>query len=295
MRRELPSATIFQAQTIAVLASVLDQPTLPRFLPFVQMRAGTTKTPILIAHGLDGCTSFSKLARQIETEHSIYGILAKGVDGMEDPLDCVEDMAQYYVEGLNELQPCGPYILIGYSFGGLVALEMARRLSDRGEHIGLLVLIDAYPHPRNLPPGQRIRLTLQRTQRHLAEMKQRQIRDAIAYLVGGLQRRFGFAGADGGRGLSATSRLSFAYTTSQVKNKSYLALARYRPQAYCGDMKFIKSENDTYFPGDPRSVWSHLVRSVDVETVPGNHLNMVSTHSEALAPILTRYLQEALR
>jgi pimeloyl-ACP methyl ester carboxylesterase len=52
---------------------------------------------------------------------------------MEEPFDCVEDMAQYYVEGLNELQPCGPYILIGYSFGGLVALEMAQRLSDSGE------------------------------------------------------------------------------------------------------------------------------------------------------------------
>ncbi len=294
MRRELPSATIFHAPTIAAMASVLDQPDLPRFSPFVQMRAGSKKPPILIAHGLDGCTSFSKLARQIQTEHSIYGILAKGVDGMEDPFDCVEDMAQYYVDGLNELQPYGPYILIGYSFGGLVALEMAQRLSESGKQVGLLVLIDAYPHPRNLSLGQRIRLTVQRTQTHLAQMKRRQIRDAIAYLVDGLKRRSGIAGADRGQDISDTSRLSFAHTTLQVKDKSYEALARYRPQPYRGDMKFIKSENDTYFPGDPLSVWSHLARTVDVETVPGNHLNMVSTHSEGLAPVLTRYLQEAV-
>ena len=114
MGREVPSATIFHAQTIAALASVLDRTTLPRFSPFVQIKAGTKKPPILIAPGLDGCTSFSKLAKRIQTEHPIYGIQAKGVDGMENPFDCVEDMARYYVEELNELQPCGPYILIGY-------------------------------------------------------------------------------------------------------------------------------------------------------------------------------------
>ena len=69
------------------------------------MKTGTGKPPILIAPGLDGCASFSKLAKRIQTEHPIYGIQAKGVDGMENPFDCVEDMAQYYVEGLNELQP----------------------------------------------------------------------------------------------------------------------------------------------------------------------------------------------
>ena len=62
------------------------------------------------------------------------------------------------------------------------------------------------------------------------------------------------------------SRLSLARTTLQVKDKSYVALARYRPRAYCGDMKFIKSENDTYFPGDPHPVWvefSAYLRSRD--------------------------------
>src|ERR1035438_1996575 len=183
MGREVPSATIFHAQTIAALASVLDRTTLPRFSPFVQIKAGTKKPPILIAPGLDGCTSFSKLAKRIQTEHPIYGIQAKGVDGMENPFDCVEDMARYYVEELNELQPCGPYILIGYSFGGLVALEMAQRLSDGGKHVGLLVLIDAYPHPRTLSTGQRLRLTVQRAVRHISEMRQRPIGGAIAYLL----------------------------------------------------------------------------------------------------------------
>jgi acetoacetyl-CoA synthetase len=147
---ELPSATIFRAPTIATLASLLDQPELPRFSPFVQLKAGSQKTPIIIAHGLDGCASFSGLARRIQTDHPIYGIQAKGVDGLEEPQDRIEDMAQFYLDALNELQPHGPYILIGYSFGGLVALEMAQRLSEQKKDVGLLMLVDAYPHPRYL-------------------------------------------------------------------------------------------------------------------------------------------------
>lgn len=131
---------------------------------------------------------------------------------MEKPFDCVEDMARYYVKGLNELQPCGPYILIGYSFGCLVALEMAQRLSDSGKQIGLLVLIDAYPHPRTLSKGRRLRLTVQRAARHISEMRQRPIGGAIAYLLDGLKRRFGVSEADGSQD-SDMSRLSFAHTS----------------------------------------------------------------------------------
>jgi acetoacetyl-CoA synthetase len=290
--RELPSATIFRAQTIAALASVLDQPNLPRFSPFVKMKAGTGGTPILIAPGLDGCASFSKLAKRIQTDHPIYGIQAKGVDGMENPFDCVEDMAQYYVEGLAEFQPNGPYILIGYSFGGLVALEMAQHLFDSGKQVGLLVLIDAYPHPRNLSSGQRVRLSVQRAARHISEMKEKPIHGAMAYFFSGLNRRLGIAGANDGQDALAMSRLSLARTTLKVKHMSYVALARYRPRAYSGDMKFIKSENDTYFPGDPRPVWANLARTFEVETVSGNHLDMVTTHFEGLAAALTRYLSE---
>jgi hypothetical protein len=79
--REMASATIFRAPTIATLASLLDQPELPWFSPFVQLKAGGQKTPIVIAHGLDGRASFSGLAKRIQTDHPVYGIQAKGLMG----------------------------------------------------------------------------------------------------------------------------------------------------------------------------------------------------------------------
>ena len=60
--------------------------------------------------------------------HSDYGIQAKGVDGLEEPFDRVEDLAAFYLRSLSEIQPHGPYLLVGYCFEGLVALEMAHSL-----------------------------------------------------------------------------------------------------------------------------------------------------------------------
>ena len=291
--RELPSATIFHAPTIAALASVLEQPTLPRFSPFIPLKKGNQQPPILMAHGLGGRARFTELARHIHTSHPIYGIQAKGIDGREEPFDRIEDMAHFYLEALKEFQPLGPYILIGYSFGGLVALEMAQRLSDEGKEIGLLVLIDAYPHPRWMSASQRLRLGLQRSRRRISQMRQKPFYDSIAYFLDGLKRRLRIAEAAHDAPLKG-SRLSLGRTTLQVKAKAYAALASYRPRPYRGKIKFVKSEGDTFFPGDPVPVWADLAPDLEVETVPGNHLDMVTDQFESLAAALTHYLREAL-
>jgi acetoacetyl-CoA synthetase len=291
--RELPSAIIFHAPTIAALASVLEQPTLPQFSPFIPLKKGNRQPPILMAHGLGGRARFTELAQHIRTDHPIYGIQAKGIDGREEPFDRIEEMAHFYLEALKEFQPRGPYILIGYSFGGLVALEMAQRLSEEGSEIGLLVLIDAYPHPGFMSRSQRLRLGLQRSRRRIAQLRQKPFNDAISYFLDGVKRRLRIAEAHHEVPLEG-SRLSLAQTTVQVKAKAYVALARYRPSPYSGRIKFVKSEGDTFFPGNPVPVWADLAPHFEVETVPGNHLDMVTTQFEGLAALLTRYLRETL-
>ena len=292
--RELPSATIFRAPTIATLASLLEQPTLPRFSPFVPLSAGSERPPILIAHGLAGQASFSKLAQYIQTNHPIYGIQARGVDGIEKPFDRIEDMAQYYLDALTDVQPHGPYILVGYSFGGLVALEMAQRLSRSGENIALLVLVDTYPHPRFLSRRQRVPLIARRILRHIHEMNKMPIRDATTYFLYRLEHRLQMAGVRShDKNLPDSSPLSFAQTSERVKQRAYVALGCYGPQFYRGKIKFVSAESNSYFPDDPTAVWAKLADVVDVETVPGDHLDMVTAHFESLGAALTRYVKDA--
>lgn len=294
-RRDLPSATICYAPTVAALAALMEQPVLPRFSPFVPLKAGSEEPPILIAHGLDGRASFSQLAKQIRTGHPIYGIQAKGVDGMEEPFDRIEDMAKFYLGALAKVQPRGPYILIGYSFGGLVALEMAQRLSEGGEKVALLVLVDAYPHPRYLSPGQRLWLVARRTRRHVAEMKRRSPRDALLYFVRGIERRLRIVGGrNHGDRLPKARLLSFAQNIRHVHDKAYGAFRHYRPRFYRGKIKFVKAEVNFYFPDDPAAVWGKLAEELEVETVPGDHLEIVRTGFDSLAAVLTRHVRGTL-
>jgi acetoacetyl-CoA synthetase len=289
--REVPSAIIFHAPTIAALASALEQPTLPRYSPFIALAKGQRHPPILIAHGLGGRAAFAELARHIHTDHPIYGIQARGIDGREVPCKRIEDMADFYLGALKEFQPQGPYILIGYSFGGLVALEMAQRLSEGGSEIGLLVLIDTYPHPRYMSARQRLRLGLQRSKNRISKMTSRPLNKSIPYFLDGLRRRLRIAEAHHNTPLSG-SRLSLAQTTLQVKAKAYAALASYRPRPYAGKIKFVKNEGDPFFPGDPVSVWADLAPDFEIATVPGNHLDMVTRQYASLAAVLTHYVRE---
>lgn len=293
--RELPSATIFHAPTIAALASVLEQPVLPQLSPFVRLKAGNEKPPILIAHGLGGHPNFFQLAKRIHTGHSIYGIQAKGVDGTEEPLDRIEDMAGFYLAELNKLQTKGPYILIGYSFGGLVTLEMAQRLSKAGENVALLALVDTYPDPHFLSKGQRLWLSGRRIKRHISEVKKMRPRRAMSYVVRGLEHRLGITIIPSRRNpLPEKSRLSLERTMLRVKESAYVALRNYQPQFYKGKIKFVGAENNPYFPKNPISVWSRLADEFEVEIVPGGHLDIVTTRFEGLADVLTRYVKDVL-
>jgi acetoacetyl-CoA synthetase len=292
--RELPSATICYAPTIASLAALLDQPALPRFSPFVPLKPGSENPPILITHGVGGRASFSELARHMQTEHPIYGIQARGVDGLEPPFHRIEDMAAYYLDALNQLQLQGSCVLIGYSFGGLVAFEMARRLSEAGKNVALLVLVDTYPHPRYLPTDQRIRLFSKRVLGHIHSMAKMPIRRAMAYFTDGVERRLHIAESHRLRTLPPeTSRLSFARTTARNRDSDFEAMRHYRPQFYQGKLKFVRPESNSYLPTDPIAVWKNLVAELEVETVPGDHLGMIGTHFDSLAAVLSRCVREA--
>jgi thioesterase domain-containing protein len=274
----------------------LDQPSLPRSSPIIQIKAGSEKPPIFIAHGLCGIVRFTELARHIPTGQPIYGIQGKGIDGMEEPFERVEDMARFYLEELEKLYPQGPYILIGYSFGGLVALEMAQRLSETGTNVALLVLLDAYPHPRYMTWPVRLRLFATRARSHVSEMRQLPLPSVFSYFIRGLRRRLYISRAlDESQGSSEMGLPFGEAALRRVKQKAYLAYASYQPRFYRGKINFVTAEIKSFFPGDPATVWADLAAELEVEVIPGNHLNIVTTQFKPLAAALTRYVQQVTR
>jgi thioesterase domain-containing protein len=91
---------------------------------------------------------YAALAKALGPDQPFYGLQALGVENQEEPHDRIDEMASYYISQIKRIQPTGPYNLAGYSFGGIVAYEMACQLRDQGQDVGLLAILDSYAMSR---------------------------------------------------------------------------------------------------------------------------------------------------
>jgi acetoacetyl-CoA synthetase len=290
--RELPPVTIYVAPTIAALAAVLEQPADLRFPPLVLLKDGSEGHPLFITHGLGGSViDFFQVVKRTRTSHPIQGMQAKGIDGSEEPFDRIEDMAEFYLDAIRQIQPHGPYLLAGYSLGGLVTLEMAQRLIADGEKVALLAMLDSYPDIRYLSLAQRSRLMTRLATRRATTAMRLPVGEALSLIIRPSRRR------------SLAPRVSYQLPVDvslspamqRARECAYLALTRYKPRFYPGKIRFVRAEIPTDFPADPAAVWAHLAAKFEVETVPGDHLGIMATHYEKLASAISRYVEEALR
>ncbi len=275
--RQLPAVMIYHVPTIASQVALLDLRSTPELSPLVMLKSGIPEASLFIASGLGGGPAeFFQLVQCMQTPYRVFGLQPKGIEGFDEPCERIEDMADFYLKAVLRFQPRGPYFLAGYSLGGLVALEMARTLTAKGHKVGLLTLIDSYPDINFLATGQRLRLSVQRTKQRALNFVRPQ----------GTRIRLG--------GLSSQDEIStFAPAFERVRDAAYKALRRYEPQFYPGAVKFVRAAEVTQFPADPKAVWSHRVGKLEVETVPGDHLGMLTTQYERLASALNRYLETA--
>jgi len=112
----------------------------------VPLRHTGNRDPLFLIHGVEGNVGhFHKLAKHLDPQRKIYGIQAQALLGDEIALTRVEDLALYYLKEVRAVQPRGPYHFLGYSFGGLMAFEMARQMHAWGEQLGMVGLIDNRP------------------------------------------------------------------------------------------------------------------------------------------------------
>jgi thioesterase domain-containing protein len=275
--REVSPLLVLQASTIASLADALAKPELPPTEPILPLNDCSQGPPIFMAHGLgDTITDLLLLANKLQSAHVVYGMQSPGVDGLQEPLNSIEKIAEHHVTAIRRIQPNGPYFLIGYSMGGLVALEIARSLSDAGEEIGFLAMLDSFPDRKYFALAQRIRWECSQTYRRSVVVWRRLKRfpSLLASRLSGNSRRYP-------QPLGLLKRAMV-----RAKNAQYDALQRYRPRYYGGKVIFVKAEIPSYFPADPTPIWRGLVEELEVEVIPGNHLDMLNGQVESLAYLL---------
>jgi acyl transferase domain-containing protein/thioesterase domain-containing protein len=173
----LPLATLFEAPTISDLALLLPHDDEPEtkdsretpglnatggdklrkpacqgraardksnWTPLVRMTQGAPGAkPLFLIHGAKGNVLwFKPFADRLKDGSAIYGIEAQGIDGSLPFLETIEEMAALYVRHIQTIDPEGPYRLVGYSGGGVIAVEMAQQLRRLGRKVELLIMLD---------------------------------------------------------------------------------------------------------------------------------------------------------
>jgi acyl transferase domain-containing protein/thioesterase domain-containing protein len=139
----------------------------PTHASLVPISTSGDKAPFFIVHGAGGNVLFLwSLARAMAGSRPIYGFQAKGIDGDEMPDATIEEMAARYVAELRAAHP-GPYMLGGYSGGGIVTFEMVRQLQAAGAEVQYVVFFDGAPPGKAFPtPAETRRNLMRNIRRH---------------------------------------------------------------------------------------------------------------------------------
>ena len=145
LNRPFPIHTLVQAPTIEAQAKLADaDPQLLEWTPLVPLKTSGSKPPFFCVHpGGGNALCYQGIADCFDEDRPFVAIQAYGVDGRQPHLGTIEEMAAAYVKAIKLAQPHGPYFLGGWSFGGLVAFEMARLLESEGSRVETLAIIDA--------------------------------------------------------------------------------------------------------------------------------------------------------
>jgi amino acid adenylation domain-containing protein len=143
--KKLQIATLFSYPTVAQLSAFIDKDNTKniRWKSIVPIKASGTKTPFYIVHGAGlNVLNFNDLAQYVDPDQPVFGLQGIGLDGEEISVDSIQSIAAYYVDEVIKHHPQGPYAIGGYSIGGFIAVEMARRLEAMGKRVKTLAIFD---------------------------------------------------------------------------------------------------------------------------------------------------------
>ncbi|HEX4961859.1 MAG TPA: non-ribosomal peptide synthase/polyketide synthase [Thermoanaerobaculia bacterium] len=282
--------------------------------PLVPIQPLGERAPLFCVHPLGGeVLCYYQLARQLGKDQPVYGLQARPLDEQDRaPRVTVEETAAEYLDAVRSLRPTGPYLLAGWSFGAMVAFEMARQLTAAGEEVALLALLDQPVSPGDEAAEVDTAAVIADILRHRARGEGRTLEldaDALrglpldVQLARGLEALGSQEALGPGFDVPLLRHLALGYSSRAT------AVERYRVSAYPGTITLLRAssvdpaalrevapERRRIFE-DPTLGWATVaVGGVEVHTVPGNHQTILEApHVKTLAEILGTCIARAER
>jgi len=270
----LPLTVAFGSPTAEALADMVRRREWPAYVRPVRMKSAVGR-PLFVLPGLGAMgLDVVELIRHLSFPGSIYLCQPQGIDG-KPPHDTLEATVADHVRVIRAVQPNGPYWLLGYSWGGVVALEIARALRASDQAVGFVGMIDPVVSETNWPYSAWLGYMKDRVRHHVKVLRQvTSLRSALSYgnkllvpLVGRTSRWLGF------------TRWQPLVTEADILPVPLPALwaaelkviEGYRMQYYDGKVTYFAMNSGHAASCDPEKLWLPRVRLLDLKWLPCDH------------------------
>jgi thioesterase domain-containing protein len=296
--RLIPIATLLKAPTIQRLADFLEDPAEGDDLAVVALRAEGSLPPLLLMPGIGGhVMKYKRMVDLLDTNQAVYGFeMRPEVEANRTPRS-LQQIAGEFIARILKVQPQGPYLLAGWSFGGALAFEIAHQLRAQDKAVGLVALFDTWGHvyPRPVPLRETLCLHAQRFARRTFGQNIRYVAvTARTQILSAWHRTLKLAGV---------RQTDFYYyespLTEQMVAVCDAAWCAYRPSRLPGRLVLIRAvrwpDLISLSYNDPYNGWGGLADTIEVHPVDGAHMGLFDEPVvKETAAALSKSLRESL-
>ncbi|MGZ5620188.1 MAG: non-ribosomal peptide synthetase [Methylobacter sp.] len=276
---DLSMGAIYQSPTIEELAVIIStRHPQPSWYSVVPIQREGPRPPLFLIHTFASMDLSRYLGKEQPLYFLRYGMAVESTDRFI-PLPLLEDLASHYIKELQLVQPHGPYYLIGFSFGGVIAYEMANQLRANGHQIGLIGLLDTY-------------LVWEQQALSYRLIMRKFIKQSPVQLLGLIKNKIKY--------LLESKKYSPDYCPHIYSHGSDIAcLKGYQLKNYQGRVTlFQASDRESMFfnAAPPEQAWKEFLGDwLEVQSVPGKHLDICrEPHVQILAEKLKACMDKTI-
>src|SRR5690606_19008493 len=223
--------------------------------------------------------TFFVLAKRLDPDQPVYGIQARGLNGIDEPFSNIPEMAALYVKEIVKHNPEGPYYIGGQSFGGYVAYEMAKQMKQLDREVKKLLLfdIDAYQNETTLSRWQKVgnRLSNEFRKRYMDVSLLFKHSDTFIKLKKASIERKRVKLSAFLKGEKVNAESDVALIIEKIRKINHRAMDNYLMSPYDGDVYLFKALIRNFYIKEKKYYgWKPYVNNIHVIDVEGDHNSM---------------------
>ncbi|WP_062393756.1 non-ribosomal peptide synthetase [Gordonia phthalatica] len=307
-------AALFSDPTVRGVAAHLESETAAANGVLLALRTEGSRAPLFCVHPAGGLAWFYGGFAPYLEDRPLYGLQDPHVTAGEDVRDDAGQLADRYLEEIRTVQPSGPYHLLGWSVGGVIAQAMATRLRAAGEEVAYLGVMDAAPVPaemvQSIVDGEEPSAvaTIEATETESLETDSNDDGEVVADLLGGWRELFDLGDdlhASSAEEVTEVVRAQIAgmglFSEDQVGRimESFASaqdvVIGFTPDVFDGDLHIFVATADKEKPEEVAEAWRDFIGGEIVEVdVDTHHLGMANADAlTVIGPVLAAALEEA--